>query len=198
MWYHMKSSRSRNYASLPPLFPPSAFSIRYTSLASIFPPSRPGGKEKKESEHTHTHTQGRSAQLVGVVLHVEYGPPAGVLDAVVLEHAVVDAGVLALDAQGGLGDDGVDDEVVVAVRAVLVGLLEGLGVLAEALLALLAGKGHLERLQELVRLLLVVAVGAVKPFLACSLSPGPRAPEGAYMYAWFREVIDRWMDGELC
>lgn len=117
--------------------------------------------ERKESEQ-----QGKSAQLIGIVLYVEYGPPLEVLDTVVLEHAVVDAGVLALDAQGGLGDDGVDDEVVVAVRAVLVGLLEDLGVLAEALLALLAGERHLERLQELVRLLLVVAVGAVEPFLA--------------------------------
>lgn len=89
-----------------------------------------------------------------------------VLDALVLEHAVVHAGVLTLDTERGLGDDGLEDEVVVAVRAVLVGLLELLRVLAEALLALLAREGHLEGLPELVRLLLVVAVGAVEPLLA--------------------------------
>lgn len=55
---------------------------------------------------------------------------------------------------------------VVAVRAVLVGVLELLGVFAEALAALLAGEDQLQGLLERVRLLLVVAVGAVEPFPA--------------------------------
>lgn len=111
--------------------------------------------------------QASSAQLVGITLDIEYRPMLVVLDTVVLEHAVVHAGILALDAERRLGDDGLENEVVIAVRAVLVGLLKFLRILAEALLALLARERHLEGLLELVRLLLVVAVGAVEPFLAC-------------------------------
>lgn len=107
-----------------------------------------------------------SAQLVCVVLGVEYCPLLGLLDTFVLEHPVVHPGILALDRDGGLGSDGVEDEVVVAVWAVLVGLLELGRVLAEALLAFLAGEGHVDRLAERVVLLLQVAVGAVKPFPA--------------------------------
>lgn len=56
---------------------------------------------------------------------------------------------------------------VIAVWAVLVALLKLLAVLAEALLALLAGEDHLERLEKGVRLLLLVAFGAVKPLPTC-------------------------------
>lgn len=110
-----------------------------------------------------------SAQLIRFGRGVEDGdaPGGGGLDAVVLEHLAVDAGVVALDGEGGLGDGGGEDEVVVAVRAVLVGLLELLRVLAEALAALLARERHLERPQQLVRLLLPVALGAVEPLPAC-------------------------------
>lgn len=130
-------SRSKNYASLAPTF----LSKGKPLLFSL-------------------------TQFISIALDVEYRPLLVVLDAFVLEHAGVHAGVLPLDAQGGLGHDGLEDEVVVAVRAVLVGLLELLRVLAEALAALLARERHLERLHELVRLLLVVALGAVEPFLA--------------------------------
>ena len=88
-------------------------------------------------------------QLIRISLYIEYRPLPSILDAVILQHAVVDPRVLAFDTQRGLGDDGLDDEVVVAVRAVLVGLLELLRVLAEALLALLARERHLEGLLEL-------------------------------------------------
>jgi hypothetical protein len=142
MWYHMKSSRSENYASSPLL--------RFFN--PYFPPFH-------------------QVDPIGLALYVEYGPPLVVLDALVLEHTIVHAGVLALDAERGLRDDGLEDEVVIAVRAVLVGLLELLRVLAEALLALLARERHLEGLPQLVRLLLVVAVGAVEPLLACFSHP---------------------------
>lgn len=108
----------------------------------------------------------RSTQPVGFLVDVKDGPQLLLLDALVLEHAVVHPGVLALDAQGGLGDDGLEDEVVVAVGAVLVGLLELLDLLAEALAALLAGEHHLEGGLERVRLALVVALGAVEPLPA--------------------------------
>jgi hypothetical protein len=107
------------------------------------------------------------AQFISVVLYIKYGPPLVVLDAVIFEHAVIHACILALDAECRLGNDGFEDKVIIAVRAVLVGLLELLRVFPEALLALLAGEGHLEGLQELMRFLLVVALGAVEPLLAC-------------------------------
>lgn len=46
-------------------------------------------------------------------------------------------------------------------------LIKVLGVLSEALLALLARKDHLEALKQVVIGLIVVAFGAVEPFLAC-------------------------------
>jgi hypothetical protein len=56
--------------------------------------------------------------------------------------------------------------VVIAVGAILVGLLELLGVLAKALLALFAGEDELELLAERVGFILGVAFGAVEPFAA--------------------------------
>lgn len=93
------------------------------------------------------------------------------------------AGVLAFDAQFGLGGQGIEHKVVVAVRAVLVAAclsMEGLGgriytytpvfelacVLAESLLALLADKGHLVALSQLMVGGLMVALGAVEPLAA--------------------------------
>lgn len=61
---------------------------------------------------------------------------------------------------------------VVAVRAVFVALLELLGVLAEALLALFAGEDHLGTLLEIVVLGLGMALGAVKPLLAAGAADG--------------------------
>jgi hypothetical protein len=56
--------------------------------------------------------------------------------------------------------------VIVAVGTVLVALLKLLGVLAEGLLALLAGKGHLEALEERMVRDFFVALGAVEPLAA--------------------------------
>lgn len=84
----------------------------------------------------------------------------------------------------GLWGDGGDDKVVVAVRAVLVGLVKVAHVLPEDLLALLARKDHLHRLPYgVVGALLLVALGAVKPSLAA------RSPDGnlgvQYVFAHF-------------
>jgi hypothetical protein len=56
--------------------------------------------------------------------------------------------------------------VIITVGAKLIGLLELLGVLTEALLAFLAGKNHFDVLEKGVRFSLGVALGAVEPFLA--------------------------------
>lgn len=56
---------------------------------------------------------------------------------------------------------------IIAVGAVLVGILKFAGVLAEALLAFFAGENHLETLQKGVCFLLSVALDAVEPLLAC-------------------------------
>lgn len=105
--------------------------------------------------------------------------------------------ILSLQFEPGLGGFGVDDKVVIAVRAVLVTmyahhhqqpdhisgcvvpacmygcplarspLLKLFPVLPKALFALFARKDHLHRLLQRVRLLLMVAVCAVEPFPAC-------------------------------
>lgn len=158
------SSAFSTNTTLPPLqyFLPSLplHHLLSTHLAFIHPSIHPP---------IHSSIYSHSAQLIRIRRRIEDGDPpvAVLLDAVVLEHLVVDAGVVALDGEGGLRDGGVEHEVVVAVRAVLVGLLELLRVLAEALLALLARERHLEGPQQLVRLFLGVALGAVEPFLAC-------------------------------
>lgn len=125
-----------------------------------------------------------SSQPVGRILDVEDGALVLLPLPLVLDHAVVDAGILALDVQRGLGGEGVEDEVVVAVRAVLVAVspsapclvsfqnvnhspvLELAGVLTECLAALLAYEDHFEALQQRVVGLLLVALGAVEPLLA--------------------------------
>lgn len=78
----------------------------------------------------------------------------------------VNAHVFALNLKTCLGHLGFDDEVVVAVRAVLVALLKLLGVLAEALLALLARKRHFGGLGKRVVLGFGMAFGTVEPLLA--------------------------------
>lgn len=108
----------------------------------------------------------RSSQLVSILVRVEDGSQTALLLPVVLEHLAVHSHIVALDGQSSLGGLGIDNEVVIAVRAVFVGLFELGGILSEALLALFAGKGHLEGLHERVGFLLGVALDAVKPFLA--------------------------------
>lgn len=85
---------------------------------------------------------------------------------VILEHLAIYSNVVTLNADSCLGSFGIDDEMVIAVRAVFVALIELLGVLSEALLALLASKNHLQRLQKGMAFLLLMAVCTVKPLPA--------------------------------
>lgn len=92
----------------------------------------------------------------------------------------VDAYVFTLNLQARLGRLSFDDEVVVAVRAVFVALLELLGVLAEALLALFAGKSHFGALHEVVLLRLGMALGAVEPLAAAGAADGDLSVEDVF------------------
>jgi len=119
---------------------------------------------------------------VGILLGIEYGTVGLLLDPVILYHPAVDADVGPLDGEGGLGREGVEDEVVVAVRAVLVGFLELARVLPEALLTLLARKDHLEALQEDMVLLFLVALDAVEPFPAAWRPDGDLRVEDVFAH----------------
>src|SRR5690242_15004068 len=128
-----------------------------------------------------------SSQLVWCFLDIEDGAHILLPLALVLDHPVVDTGVLSLDVERRLGRQRVEHKVVVAVRAVLVAaplvladipwtttsvlaqavpVLELAGVFAEGLLALFAYEDHLKALQQRVVGRLLVAHGAVEPFLA--------------------------------
>lgn len=109
------------------------------------------------------------AKLVGVWRRVKDSPPGvpGVLlGSLIPEHLVVHSDIITLNGQGSLGGLGFEDEVVVAVRAVLVAIVKLLGVFAEGLFAFLASKRHFEALHERVAFLLLVAFCAVEPFPA--------------------------------
>jgi hypothetical protein len=80
-------------------------------------------------------------QLIWCIPHVENRPVSLLSHSLVLEHSGVDARILAFNLQPRLRREGIEDEVVVAVRAVLITVLELTAVFAEALLALLAGEG---------------------------------------------------------
>lgn len=106
------------------------------------------------------------AKLVSLRRRVEDCPPPFLPDPLVLEQPIVHPNVVALDGQRGLGGLCLEDVVVVAVRAVLVALVELLCVLAEDLFAFLAGECHFHALFEGVGFLFGVAFGAVEPFPA--------------------------------
>lgn len=111
----------------------------------------------------------RLAQPVGILVWVEHGAVVLLFHSVVPQHLIIDPHILALHRKRSLGCLGIDDEVIIAVWAVFVAVVELLGVLAEALLALLAGKDHFEALQKGVFFLLAMAFGAVKPFSALGI-----------------------------
>jgi hypothetical protein len=135
---------------------------------------------------------------VGCILDIEYGAHVLLPLALVLDHPVVDSGVLSLDVQRGLWRQGVQDEVVVAVRAVFVAaprlanvppkaqsaasvpVLELACVLAEGLFALFADEDHLEALQQRVVSRLLVALGAVEPLLAAWRADGDLGVEDVF------------------
>lgn len=83
-----------------------------------------------------------SAKLVSVWRWVKDGPHAALIYSLILQQLVVHSDIVTLNGQGGLGGLGLDDEVVIAVRAVFVALVKLLGVFAEDLFALFAGKRH--------------------------------------------------------
>jgi hypothetical protein len=58
---------------------------------------------------------------------------------------------------------------IIAVRTVLIRLVEDFGVLAKHLFAFFAGEGHFGGFEELVVLCLGVAFGAFEPFPACNM-----------------------------
>lgn len=115
-------------------------------------------------------THPSSTKLVRVLIWVEHCPFSCILDPLVFDELVVDPYVLALNRQGCLGCLGVDNEVVVAVGAIFVAFLELLDVFAKTLPALLAGKDHLESLEEGVFFLFAMAFGTIEPLLACCWS----------------------------
>lgn len=85
----------------------------------------------------------------------------------VLDEAGILSDILTLDLESSLRCLCLEDEVVVAMRAVFVTLLELLNILAESLSALLASKDHFEGGLQVVCLRFGVAFCAVKPFAAC-------------------------------
>lgn len=84
----------------------------------------------------------------------------------ILQHPRIFPDIISLDLQSSVRGDCLEDEMVVAVGAVLVALVKLLDVLAEALFAFLAGKDHFEGGFQSVGLGFGVAFGAVEPFLA--------------------------------
>ena len=138
-----------------------------------------------------------SAQPIRRVLDIEYRSLRLGPHALILEHPRIHPGVLALDLQRRLGRHGVPDEVIVAMRAVLIAVLKLLGVFSEALLAFLArkdlripvrreGEGRWEReayelkgLLERVVFLFGVAFRAVEPLATWAREPQrPLSREG--------------------
>ena len=109
-------------------------------------------------------------QLVWRLLNIEDTPKLIVCspDSLIFQHSSVDSSVFSLDLQHCLWLHGLQDVVIIAMRAVFIGVLELVGVLAEALLAFLAGEGPLVGLKERMVFGLAMAVGAVEPFAACN------------------------------
>ncbi|KAK1835171.1 hypothetical protein QBC39DRAFT_423754 [Podospora conica] len=158
-----------------------------TYVKSIEQEKQEEAAKKKTGRTPGTGTAAILTRGSGIMIRIKDGDLAlGLdgLDAVVPDHAVVDPHVLALDRDGGLGRHGVEHKVIVAVRAVLVGLLKLLGILAETLFALFARKRHLGGLEESVLLRLGVALDAVEPLPAWGVAgrtsalstPGPATP----------------------
>lgn len=102
------------------------------------------------------------------------------LDTIIPDHPRVLPDILALDLETSLRLLGLEQEVVVAVRAVLVALFKRLHVFAETLLALFAGEDHLRGAFELVVLLLGVAFCAVEPLPAAGGADGDLGVEDVF------------------
>lgn len=102
------------------------------------------------------------------------------LHTVIPDHPSVLPDIVTLDLQAGLWLDSLEQEVIVAVRAVFVALLKSLHVLAEAFLAFLAGKNHLGGAFELMVVLFGMAFGAVEPLPAAGSADGHLGVENVF------------------
>lgn len=119
------------------------------------------------------------SQLVWRLLNVEDAPKLVVRtpDSLIFDHSRVHPHIVALNLQHRLRLHSLEDVVVITMRTVFVGIFELVGVLAEALLAFLAGEGHLVGLEQRVLLSLAVAISAIEPFAAWRRS-------GTELMAW--------------
>lgn len=108
----------------------------------------------------------RSTQFIRRLLNIKDRPILLPFDPIILQHPTINPRILALKLQHRFWSHGIDNEVVVAVRTVLVGFLELLGVFAEGFAALFAGECHVCLLQERVVFRFLVAFCAVEPFPA--------------------------------
>jgi hypothetical protein len=102
------------------------------------------------------------------------------LDTVVPDHARVLSDVLALNLETRLGLLGLQEEVVVAMRAVLIALVELFHVFAKDFSALFACEDHLGGAFELVVLLLSVAFCAVEPLATAWRADGDLGVEDVF------------------
>lgn len=83
---------------------------------------------------------------------------------IVLKHSGVYPSILALKLEGWRWCFCIEDEVVVAVRAILVTVFEFLGVFSKALLAFFASKSQVKPLEQLMVFLFLMTFYAVEPF----------------------------------
>jgi hypothetical protein len=111
-------------------------SVCFIQPRSLVPP--------QPRNHFHSGERGSSAQLACVSIGVEYRALCITDLSVVLEHAAIHSCIRTLHSKSSLGNNGVDNEVIITVRAKLVCILEVLGIFPEALLALLAGEYQFE------------------------------------------------------
>jgi len=117
------------------------------------------------SNHIITGTKGfLLAQPTWGILHVEYGTLLILSYPVILQHPGIHSCIFPFNFQRRLGNYRLDHEVVVTVWAVFVTLLEFRNILSKALLAFLACKCHVVRLDQFMILLFAVAVCAIEPF----------------------------------
>jgi len=111
------------------------------------------------------------AQLISLLIRIKHVPPDLLgLHSVVLDHPGIHPHVVTLDSDRCFWRKGVEDEVVVAVGAVLVGFFKLLSVLTETLFALFTGERHVELLKQGMVFLLLVAFYAIEPFSAAGRS----------------------------
>lgn len=121
-----------------------------------------------------------STQSSRLTLIVPHSRDLLLLHTLVSDHPRILPDILTLNLQARLGLHSLEEEVIVAVWAVLVALLESLDVLAEALLALFAREDHLCRAHQIMVGFLGVAFGAVEPLPAAGGADGDLCVEDVF------------------